>query len=101
MTPAEFIRTRPCLEEIDGYLAGLRAQLEDPENFPEAVAYTTDVMQPIEEYRKRLMAGKVMPMPAALERGWVYRQGKKPVRAKAKAPPPETEWSPIEDAIDY
>lgn len=83
MNVERFISQRPCLEEIDGFLHGLHLQIESPDQFPHGVQYaemTSEVLAPLEAYRKRLLTGKEMPSETKLRRAWVYRQGQKPRR---------------------
>jgi hypothetical protein len=81
-----FIRSRPCLEGIDGYLEGLRLQLAHPELLhglqPQYAAIDGEVLKPLEEYRQRLLAGKEVPAPTALEQDWVYKLKTRPLRKR-------------------
>lgn len=79
-----FLKGRPCLEEIDGYLDSLRFQIDNPELFHE-LQYSHidgDVLSPIEAYRQRLMSGKDVPAPTRLERSWIYKLRTKPQRKR-------------------
>jgi len=77
MDAHQFISTRPCLEEIEGWLLGRRLQ---------GLPVTEEVLGPLEVYEKRLKAGKEIPAPSILERDWVYQQGRKPLFKKLKGP---------------
>jgi len=84
-----FIAQRPCLEELDGYIEGLKEQIAHPEKYPHGVQYenlSEEVLGPIETYRKRLLAGKEIPNPSKLERDWVYQRGRKPLFKPKKGP---------------
>ena len=104
MKVEEFLERRPCLEELDGYLEGLRWQIEnagaclpltddlrsslgelpDSPLQPQYPEITTDLLAPIEAYRKQLLKGKVVPYPSRIDRKWVYKLGSKPKLAKRK-----------------
>ena len=72
-----FIATRPCIEEIKGWLLGRKIQ---------GLPVTDEVLAPVEAYEERLMSGKEVPAPSKLEREWVYQQGRKPVFKPRKGP---------------
>lgn len=87
MNVHEFLRTRPCLEECEFYLAALRDQIENrhlyPEGFvPQYEEITAEVLGPIETYRARLMSGKEVPAPSRLERAYEYKSKKKPKKRR-------------------
>lgn len=81
-----FIRTRPCLEGIEGYLNGLRMQIDHPEilhgNPPQYATIDGEVLKPIEEYRQKLLSGKEVPAPTRLEQEWTYALRKRPERKR-------------------
>ena len=80
----EFLKTRPCLEELDGYLDALRYQIANPELF-HRLQYneiTGDVLGPLEACRQRLMSGKEVPTPTRLDRVWDYKVKSKPKRKR-------------------
>lgn len=81
----EFLRGRPCLEELDGYLMGLRIQIEHRDAFPMPPNYETidaEVLGPIETYRSLLMKGKEVPAPSRMERMWIYKRGSRPKKKR-------------------
>ena len=82
----QFLRTRPCLEELDGYVEALRWQADNPEALLPLRSHhpvvDADVLGPIEKYRARLMSGEVIPAPSRLKRQWVYKLKKKPQRRR-------------------
>jgi hypothetical protein len=85
----EFIWRRPCLEEIDGYIEGLKHQIAHPDKYPHGIQYpqlTPEVLAPIETYRKRMLSGKEIPDPSKIERDWVYQRGRKPVFKPKRGP---------------
>lgn len=78
MTPAQFVACRPCLEEIDGYLhrlntPGVTQELLD-----------TDGLKLIEEWRRKLLRGKVLPAETKLPRNYDYKRNHRPVRRARK-----------------
>jgi hypothetical protein len=79
MNVNEFIAGRPCLEEIEGYLLGLRTQHKLGMDAPEIDA---DIIGPIEKYKALLLAGKETPYPSEMPREWEYRKGRKPQRKR-------------------
>lgn len=87
MTIDEFLRQRPCLEELDGYLDAIK-----PGGVGQGLDLTHDALTPeilraAEDYRKRLLKGKVVPEKSGLWRQWEYQFGKPPKRKPG--PPPE------------
>ena len=104
MKVEEFLDSRPCLEELDGYLEGLQWQIEnagaclpltddlrsilgevpDSPVQPNYDQITTDVLAPIEEYRRKLLIGKTVPRATKMDRAWKYQQGRKPKRIASK-----------------
>lgn len=105
MNVHDFIATRPCLEEIDGYIEGIRNQMETAGetvpvsseirwkvkkvwgvDMPRQITLKppaetmAEILAPIETYRKRLITGKEIPAPSKLERAYTYTQGRKPKR---------------------
>jgi hypothetical protein len=40
-------------------------------------------MKIVEDYRRDLMTGKVLPHDSRLPREWIYRKGRKPTRGRA------------------
>lgn len=86
-----FVRGRPCLEEIEGYLWG-RQQLDTP--------VTIDELAEIKAWQERLLSGKDVPLRKGAG-SWVYRKGRKPERVMKKSPPPASnEGTPLTDVID-
>jgi hypothetical protein len=101
MTPQAFVKSRPCLEEIEGYLMtkDLSVAPTSPElkKLVEAVTAQRrnappsgvaplgeDGLKIIEMWRRELLTGKDVPGPTKMERLWTYTRGRKPVRRKAK-----------------
>lgn len=89
MTVDEFLQMRPCLEELDGYLdslkpGGLAREMGVPMSHD---GLTPEILRKSEDYRQRLMKGKVVPYPSATWRAWEYQFGKPP-RKKLGPPPP-------------
>ena len=86
-----FIRQRPCLDEIDGFLFG---------RFISDKPLTSDELAQIVAWQRQLLAGK--DVPARMKGGaWVYRKGRKPEKVTKKAPPPASnEGTPLTDVID-
>lgn len=76
MDGERFVRERPCLDEIEGWLLGRTIQ---------KLPLTGDILKPVNDYKARLMAGKEIPAPTKLPRNWVYQRGRKPV-FKPKGP---------------
>jgi hypothetical protein len=72
MTVADFLRDRPCLEELSGFIKGL------PGYEP---SFTAGEMDQLNAYRSRLMAGEITPCKTNLIRAYVYRQGHRPKKA--------------------
>lgn len=74
MQPDEFIRTRPCLDELEGYMFGIKAQ---------GITLSGDDLVRLEEYRKELMKGTMMPARTMLNgQMWQYRHRKPPIKRK-------------------
>lgn len=89
MTPDDFINGSPCLEEIDGYMFGLRWQIDNAERLKIPAQFdeiTSDILKPIEDYRRKLLKGEVVPAATKLPRRWKYAHRRKPV--PVAAPPP-------------
>lgn len=104
MKVKEFLDSCPCLEELDGYLEGLQWQIanagaclpltddlrsilgEVPDRplQPNYDQITTDILAPIEEYRRLLLSGKTVPRATKMDRAWKYQQGRKPKRIASK-----------------
>lgn len=87
MTIDEFLRQRPCLEELDGYLDAIK-----PGGVGQGLGLTHDALTPeilraAEDYRKRLLKGKVVPEKSGLWRQWDYQFGKPPKRKPGPPPP--------------
>lgn len=98
MTVEEFLRTRPCLEEIEGFLWSLRWQIENPDlmhrvQYPEL---TSEILGPIYRYRADLMKGREIPAPTRLNREWEYAKKRAP-RKKPGPPPSSLFRSPEQD----
>lgn len=96
MRVRDFLRGQPCLEELDGYLSGLRWLVE---NFPEHAAHATidaDVIGPIERYRAEVMKGKVVPFPNNSWREWEYIPKKPPKKKRFRPQLERTEGEVIE-----
>lgn len=94
MTIDEFLRTRPCLEELDGYLAALKPGSPARElGLPLShEGLTPEVLRAAEDYRMRLMKGLVVPEASVSWRGWDYQWGKPP-RKRPEPPPPSAPQS--------
>jgi hypothetical protein len=69
-----FVLSHPCIEEIEGFLMGARMQLGE---------VPSEIMAPVETYRRDLMKGKVLPHGSRLPREWIYKKGRKPTRGRA------------------
>ena len=103
MNVHDFIATRPCLEEVDGYIEGIKSQMAGAGDtvpvsseirwkvkkawgvdMPRHVTLKPPaetmavVLAPIETYRRRLLSGKEIPAPSKLERAYKYHHGRKP-----------------------
>ena len=77
LTAEEFLLTKPCLEEVSGFLQGL----------PGLTTVLTDAEKNrINAYREDLMSGKVIPGPSHLRRAYTYRPGMRPVKVKKPLP---------------
>lgn len=77
LTAEEFLLTKPCLEEVSGFLQG----------FPcFTPVLTDDEKNRINAYREDLMSGKVIPAPSHLRRAYTYRPGLRPVKVKKALP---------------
>ena len=70
MKVERFLAEKPCLEETEAYLKGLRENGE--------VEITADILVPIEEWRQTLLAGKAVPYDTWIERNYVYKLGRAP-----------------------
>lgn len=92
-----FLLTRPCLEGIEGYLDGLRWQIAHPELLnglpPQYAVIDGDVLKPLEAYRQRILSGKEVPAPTALDQAWVYKSKARPERKRILPTEPELELS--------
>ena len=90
MKVEKFLAGMPCLEEVDGYILGLKIQIKNPDALggykPQYETLSNDVLGQIEAYRRRLLQGKETPAPTALDRKWVYQQGRKPIPNRNKGP---------------
>ena len=84
MTIIEFLGSRPCLEEIEGFIIGLQYHNEHPDEFPGAIPYDDETMSEIKKYQDRLLTGHDVPGPTRLIRGWKYQQKRKPPKLKRK-----------------
>lgn len=104
MKVQEFLDSYPCLEELDGYLEGLQWQIEnagttlpltddlrsilgevpDSPLQPNYDQITTELIAPIEEYRRKILSGKTVPRPTKFDRAWVYKLGRKPKRVAGR-----------------
>lgn len=109
MTPTEFIATRPCLEEIEGYLHRLDfdGEIRDPalrqmtdriaemrrsgelppggslsQGGPRQEPLTADGLRVIESWKRKLLKGKALPAPSRLPRRYRYRANQKPLRLR-------------------
>jgi len=95
LTLAEFLRERPCLEELDGYLNALKpgsdARVLGLELSEDGL--TAEILRESEAYRKRLMKGLTVPYQSHMERGWDYQFGKAPTKLRER-PPPSLSLSP-------
>jgi hypothetical protein len=107
MDARAFVLTRPCLEEIEGYLDQVKHQIAHPEEYPHGIQYkelSDEVLGPIEDYRTALLSGKTTPAPSKVIRAWDYRQKQKPKKVKRHAPPQqhnEEDWHPLDDTEDH
>lgn len=89
MTIDEFLRQRPCLEDLDGYLDALKAG-SLPREMGIVLSHdvlTPEVLRAAEDYRQRLLKGKELPAPSLSWRAWQYRRGKAPTRTPGPPPP--------------
>ena len=83
VTPAEFINGCPCLEEIDGYLHRFDVGVDENGNpRPGQHQMTTEDFRLIEDYRRKLMKGKVLPYETKLKRGYRYIRNRKPLKLR-------------------
>lgn len=83
-----FLHTQPCLQELDGYLWGLRWQVDNPEKIHGTpTPIDADVLAPLAEYRQKLMDGRVVPASSLLERSHIYKAGKRPVEKRSLPAP--------------
>lgn len=81
MNVHEFIASRPCLEEIDGFLDGLRLQARRPDIWGADRAEKPndpDVLAALSRYKADLMDGKEVPHEGR-GRAYIYKRGRKPV----------------------
>lgn len=83
MKVREFLLTRPCLQELDGYLAGLRWLVDNAPEHASHARVDGDVIGPLELYKADLMKGKIVPRPSNDLRDWEYAP-KKPAKRKRK-----------------
>lgn len=74
MTVEQLIAERPCPCECDGFVQGLRAQLELPEHFPHPTYPAVDgaVLEPLLRWQREVMRGKATPSPESQRRCWCY-----------------------------
>ncbi len=70
-----FLRSRPCLEEIEGFFLGCKLQ---------GITLSAEEMAPIEDYRARLMKGREIPNPTRLQRSWKYQSKRKPTKQRIR-----------------
>ena len=77
MTTDEFLGTKPCLEEVSGFLQGLPGL---------TTVLTDDEKNRINAYREDLMSGKVVPGPSHLRRAYTYRLNHSPAKLKKPLP---------------
>lgn len=68
-----FLRGRPCLDELEGFIFGLKWQ---------GVKMTDELLGPILLYRERLENGRETPVPSKIDRNWTYRHKKHPVKVR-------------------
>lgn len=80
MTPEDFARERPCLDEIDGYKMGVKILIELGLIEP----LTSDEIAPLLQWEKQVRAGKDLPAhPNRKGASWRYKKGRKPVKMRA------------------
>jgi hypothetical protein len=93
MNLTAFLRSRPCLEELDGFLHALGQMAGDPTIDPSGVytPLTTDQLQEAKVYRDRLLKGQVVPYRSHLYRAWDYQFGRPPRRKPGRHPPSDAQ----------
>ena len=70
----EFLKTRPCLDEIEGFLHGKKLLAE---------AIHAEELIRLEQYRKEMMAGKRVPARTrSTGQNWMYVLHKRPTKRK-------------------
>lgn len=87
MNVSTFLSGRPCLEELDGFLKGLRWQRENPDlldRLPDDDERDSEVMRQLRDYRKQLMSGRTVPTPTRLARAFEYQTKRKPKRISSR-----------------
>lgn len=78
MTPARFAADQPCLDEIAGYMQGLRWL---------GITYTAEEMEPLLRWEVTLREGKDLPKRTGeADQTWTYRRKMKPVRRQVVMP---------------
>ena len=109
MTPADFVATKPCLEDIEGYLKRIdfSAEIKDPalrrlldrvdemqksgelpsggslsRGAPQQEPLTTEGLRLIEDWKRKLLKGKVLPAPSRIPRFYRYRANQKPLKLR-------------------
>lgn len=90
MNVLAFLADRPCLEELDGFLEGLRWQRENPDLLdrpPEDDERDPETLRKVRDYKKALLAGRVVPVPSRIPRGYEYQTKRKPKRTSRRPPP--------------
>jgi hypothetical protein len=82
---ARFLASRPCIEEVEGFLGGIKEQARDASLTTAGTSFsgiTDEVLGPVQEYLDRLMKGRDVPAESFMERAYVYERGKPPVRKR-------------------
>jgi hypothetical protein len=75
MTVQDFLLSRPCLEEVDGFIEG--AKILERE-------LTPGDWDQINEYRISMMRGDITPYDTRMPRAYAYRIGRPPVKNGSK-----------------
>jgi hypothetical protein len=100
----DFLRSRPCIEELDGYLDALKpgSPARELGLALDHDALTPEVLRESEDYRQRLMKGKVVPARSAYWRSWDYQFGRAPTKKRGQPPAsePQSRFSALRSASD-
>lgn len=80
-----FLLSRPCIEEVEGFMRYVVLQRDDPELRTAGSSFdgmTTEVMEPLQDYLDRLKRGRDVPEASFMTRSYDYVRGKPPVKRR-------------------